>query len=63
MFHFGIEFKSIDSQIKEMLLLAEKENLEIVTMKRESHSAKETGQRPVFNEIIEEIKLGKFNGN
>lgn len=53
---------SIDSQIKEMLQLAERENLEIVTMKRESHSAKETGQRPVFNEIIEEIKQGKFNG-
>jgi len=53
---------SIDSQIKEMLQLAEKENLEVVTMKRESHSAKETGQRPIFNEIIEEIKLGKFNG-
>ena len=53
---------SIDSQIKEMLQLAERENLEIVTMKRESHSAKETGQRPIFNEIIEEIKLGKFNG-
>ncbi len=53
---------SIDSQIKEMLQLAERENLEVVTMKRESHSAKETGQRPIFNEIIEEIKLGKFNG-
>ncbi len=53
---------SIDSQIKEMLQLAEKENLEVVTMKRESHSAKETGQRPVFNEIIEELRLGKFNG-
>lgn len=53
---------SIDSQIKEMLQLAERENLEIVTMKRESHSAKETGQRPVFNEIIEELKQGKFNG-
>lgn len=53
---------SIDSQIKEMLQLAERENLEIVTMKRESHSAKETGQRPIFNEIVEEIKLGKFNG-
>jgi len=53
---------SIDSQIKEMLLLAEKENLEVVTMKRESHSAKETGQRPIFNEIIDEIKQGKFNG-
>lgn len=53
---------SIDSQIKEMLLLAEREGLEIVAMKRESHSAKETGQRPVFNEIIEEIKTGKYNG-
>jgi site-specific DNA recombinase len=52
---------SIDSQIKEMLELAEKEGLEIVTMKRESHSAKETGQRPVFNEIIDEINQGKFN--
>ena len=45
-----------------MLQLAEKEGLEVVTMKRESHSAKETGQRPVFNEIIEEIKQKKFNG-
>lgn len=53
---------SIDSQIKEMLQLAERENLEIVAMKRESHSAKETGQRPVFNEIVEEIKGGKYNG-
>lgn len=53
---------SIDSQIKEMLQLAERENLEIVTMKRESHSAKETGQRPVFNEIVQEISEGKFNG-
>jgi site-specific DNA recombinase len=52
---------SIDSQIKEMLLLAEKEGLEVVAMKRESHSAKETGQRPVFNEITEEIKDGKYN--
>lgn len=53
---------SIDSQIKEMLQLAEREGLEIVTMKRESHSAKETGQRPVFNEIVEEIRNEKYNG-
>src|SRR4051812_44758848 len=53
---------SIDSQIKEMLQLAERDGLEIVEMKRESHSAKETGQRPIFNEIIEELKQGKFNG-
>lgn len=53
---------SIDSQIKEMLQLADRECLEIVAMKRESHSAKETGQRPIFNEIIEEIHEGKYNG-
>lgn len=45
-----------------MLQLAEREQLDIVTMKQESHSAKEAGQRPVFNEIIEELKAGKFNG-
>lgn len=53
---------SIDSQIKEMLQMADREGLEVVTMKRESHSAKETGQRPVFNEIIDELREGKFNG-
>jgi DNA invertase Pin-like site-specific DNA recombinase len=52
---------SIDSQIKEMLELAEREGLEIVAMKRESHSAKETGQRPVFNEIVDEIRVKKYN--
>jgi site-specific DNA recombinase len=53
---------SIDSQINEMLQLAEREGLEVVAMKRESHSAKETGQRPIFNEIVEEIKARKYNG-
>ncbi|HBM46187.1 MAG: Recombinase [Parcubacteria group bacterium GW2011_GWF2_38_76] len=52
---------SIDSQIKEMLQLAERECLEVVCMKRESHSAKETGQRPVFNEIVDEIRAKKYN--
>ena len=53
---------SIDSQIKEMLQMAERDNLEIVEIKKESHSAKEAGTRPVFNEIVDEIKSGKFNG-
>ncbi len=53
---------SIESQVKEMLQLAEREGLEVVAMKRESHSAKETFQRPIFNEIVEEIKTGKYNG-
>ena len=53
---------SIDSQIKEMLQLAERDGLEIVAMKRESHSAKETGCRPVFNEIISGLHDEKYNG-
>ena len=53
---------SIDSQIREMTALAQKEGLDVVELKRESHSAKEAGARPVFNEIVEEIRMGKFNG-
>ena len=53
---------SIDSQIKEMLAMAERDHLEVVEIKKESHSAKEAGQRPVFNEIVDEITSGKFNG-
>ena len=53
---------SIDSQIREMEKLAITEGLEIVTRKQESHSAKEAGQRPVFEEIISEIKQRKFDG-
>ncbi len=53
---------SIDSQVKEMLQLAEKEGLEVAEIRRESHSAKATGQRPIFNEIVNDIRLGKFNG-
>lgn len=52
---------SIDSQIKEMLSMAEKDQLNVVEIKRESHSAKDTGQRPIFNQMINEIRTGKFN--
>jgi DNA invertase Pin-like site-specific DNA recombinase len=52
---------SIDSQIKEMLALAQKENLNIVEIKKESHSSKDVGQRPIFNQMIAEIKERKFN--
>jgi DNA invertase Pin-like site-specific DNA recombinase len=53
---------SIDSQIAEMEKMAANDGLEIAIRKKESHSAKEAGQRPVFNEIVEELKQGKFNG-
>lgn len=57
-----VQALSIESQVKEMAALAARDGLEIVTVKRESHSAKETGQRPVFNEMLEEMRAGKFNG-
>jgi site-specific DNA recombinase len=53
---------SIDSQIKEMKQVAERENLTIVEIRKESHSAKESGQRPVFEEIVKDIDTGIFNG-
>jgi len=53
---------SIESQVKEMQALAEREGLDIVEIKREAHSSKEVGQRPVYNELMAEIRQGKFNG-
>jgi site-specific DNA recombinase len=53
---------SIDSQIQEMLRMAENEGLEIVDIRRESHSAKDSGQRPVFSEILNDIRSGRYNG-
>ena len=53
---------SIDSQIKEMMSMAIRDGFEVVEVKKESHSAKEANQRPVFNEIVEELKNHKFNG-
>ncbi len=53
---------SIDSQVKEMLQIAEREGLEVIDIRRESHSAKDSAQRPVFNEIVKDLKAGRFNG-
>lgn len=52
---------SIDSQIKEMLELANRDGLNVTEVRKESHSAKDSGQRPVFNSIIADIRSGKFN--
>ncbi len=53
---------SIDSQVKEMLQIAERENIEVIDIRRESHSAKDSGQRPVFKEILEDLRRQRFNG-
>lgn len=52
---------SIESQVKEMTALAQQDNLQIVDTKREAHSSKEVGQRPIFNQMIAEMREGKFN--
>lgn len=53
---------SIDSQIKEMLEMAKAENMEIADIRRESHSAKDSGQRPVYNQLLADIRSGMFTG-
>lgn len=53
---------SIDSQIKEMLTLAEHQGIIVLETRTESHSAKYSGQRPVFNQLIEDLRAGAFDG-
>jgi len=53
---------SIDSQTKEMRAMAERDGLNIVDFKQESFSAKESGKRPVFNEMLGDLKNGKYEG-
>lgn len=53
---------SIDSQVKEMKDLAAKEGLFIKEVRQESHSAKMSGQRPVFAQLLNDIRLGMFGG-
>lgn len=53
---------SIESQVKEMLAIADRDELEVVDIRRESHSAKESGQRPVFKELLEDIRRGRYTG-
>ncbi len=53
---------SIESQVKEMLQIAERDGLEIIDIRRESHSAKDSGQRPVYKELLEDIRRQRFNG-
>ena len=52
---------SIDSQVKEMLQIAERENLEIVDIRRESKSAKDSNNRPVFKELLKDVSNERFN--
>ncbi|QQS43411.1 recombinase family protein [Candidatus Roizmanbacteria bacterium] len=41
--------------------MAKREKLNVVEVITESHSAKESGQRPEFNRLLKELAEGKFN--
>lgn len=53
---------SIDSQIKEMTELAQKEGLLIKNTYKESHSAKISGSRPMFMRLLNDIRNGEYDG-
>ncbi len=53
---------SIDSQIKEMTEMALKEGIIIKEIRQEKHSAKLSGQRPIFNSLLQDIRNGVFTG-
>jgi len=52
---------SIDSQLAEMRSLAQNEGLNVVCELQESHSAKESGQRPIYNELIKGLREDQYN--
>ena len=52
---------SIDGQLSEMKAMAKKEKLFVSEVITESHSAKESGQRPEFNNLLQGINEEKFN--
>lgn len=53
---------SIDSQIKEMTAVADRVGIKIAEIKTESHSAKSSNTRPVFNQMVSDIKNGLYGG-
>ena len=56
------QIMSIDSQLKEMQALAVKENLKVAEVLQESHSAKDSGQRPMFMKLLNDIREKRFDG-
>jgi len=42
--------------------MARRDGLEIAEIRRESHSAKCSGQRPVFKQLLSDVRDGLFNG-
>ena len=58
----GRQILSLDSQEKEMTVLADNLGLNIVKIFRESKSAKKPDNRPEFSKLVDMIKKGKIDG-
>lgn len=52
---------SIDSQLTEMRALAQLQGLNVVHELQESHSAKDSGRRPLYNELLRGMKSADYN--
>ena len=52
---------SIDSQLAEMRSLAESQGINIVRELQESHSAKDSGKRPVYNKLLQGVRDDEYN--
>lgn len=53
---------SIESQVVEMERIAKEKGIAITGQRRESHSAKASGDRPEFCALLKEIESGVYNG-
>lgn len=56
------QYRSIKDQIDECYDFAEKYNLRIKDVVRETESAKDSNKRPKFNAMIADIESGKYDG-
>ncbi len=52
---------SIDSQLAEMRALAQNQGLDVVCELQESHSAKDSGKRPVYNQLLQGVRNDEYN--
>lgn len=52
---------SIDSQLAEMRSMAQDQGLNVVCELEESHSAKDSGQRPIYNKLLNGLRTGEYN--
>lgn len=53
---------SIDSQLSEMRAVAERDGLNVVCELQEAHSAKESGQRVIYNQMIKGLQNDEYDG-